>query len=196
MLIWYLARGAGLAGFLMLSVATAVGAIVTRKWSHPDRRIQWQYVHRAAALGGVALIALHVGTLLADSYAHVGTVGLLPFGSGYRPFAVTLGTIAAYVLATVAVTGILRSRMAKSQRMAEAWRGIHLVSYIAWILAASHFYLAGTDVEQRWAWALLAGCSALVAIGGVARIFDQLPDRQHSRGSDQPSLSVDQEVVG
>jgi methionine sulfoxide reductase heme-binding subunit len=173
MLIWYLARGAGISAFLLLSLATAVGATIGRRWRDPQSRIQWQYVHRAAALGGVTMVLLHVGTLLADSYANVGVRGLLPFGSGYRPVAVTLGVLAAYLLVAVSVTGALRSRLASSPRAVRIWRGIHLTSYAAWASSALHFYLAGTDRGETWALAVLfAGIGAVLA-GVMARLFDR-----------------------
>jgi hypothetical protein len=171
-LIWYLARGAGITAYIMLSVATAVGAVIGRRSIRPDRRVVWQYVHRSAALAGVSMLALHIGTILADPYAHVGVRGLLPFGSSYRPLAITLGVLTAYVLVAVSVTGVLRSSLAKSHRGARIWRGIHLSSYAAWAAAAWHFYLAGTDARQWWALIVLFAGVAAVLAAVIARLSD------------------------
>lgn len=173
MLIWYLARGAGIAAFLAFSVATGVGAYSARRSGDAATRVVWQYVHRAAALSGVVLILLHVITLLADSYAGVGPGGLLPFGSAYKPFAVTLGVLSLYAIAAVAVTGMLRSRMASSPGSARLWRRIHLLAYAAWPLAAAHFLLAGTDSLQWWSLATLAAGTAAVVAGVAMRLSER-----------------------
>lgn len=173
MLLWYLARGAGLAAFVMLTLATAVGAMGARRTADLERRVVWQYVHRAAALCGMALLVLHIVTLLADPYADVGVAGLLPFGSGYRPLGVTLGVVAMYLLVAVATTGALRSRFTVSARAARAWRAIHLSAYVAWALAAVHFLLVGTDTGTWWARAVLIGGVGAVATGLVLRLGDR-----------------------
>lgn len=171
MLIWYLARGAGIAGFAALSIATGAGAYVSRRTAHHDRRVLWQYVHRAAALAGVTLLVSHVLLLLADSYAHVGWLGaIVPFASGYRPWQVTLGVLALYVFVALAVTGALRTRFAQSERGARVWRGIHLSSYVGWALSALHFLTSGTDSGTWWGQSVLFGGVAVVAAGVAARL--------------------------
>lgn len=139
----------------------------------------WQYVHRAAALSGVTLVVLHVVTLLADSYADVGVLGLLPFGSGFKPLAVTFGVLAAYALAAVAVTGALRSRIATFGTQVRLWRRIHLLSYAAWALFTAHFLLVRTDTGKWWSVATLVAGATAVAVGVIARVSERrLADRR------------------
>jgi hypothetical protein len=172
-LTWYLARGAGMAAFGALSVATAAGAYSSRRHGEPGRRVVWQYVHRSAALSGLVLLIAHVGLLLADSYAGVGWRGaVLPFASGYRPGAVTVGLVAMYLIVAVGVSGLLRSRFARSVRAARWWRGIHLAAYAGWSMSAWHFLVVGTDAGTGWARALLLGGVVLVALGVIARLVD------------------------
>jgi sulfoxide reductase heme-binding subunit YedZ len=179
MILWYLARAAGIAAFASLSLATGLGALTARRTAGDpgvdlaravERRVVWQYAHRAAALVGVALIGLHIGTLLADPYADVGRLGLLPFGSGYRPLAVTFGVLAAYLLVAVVVTGLLRGRMARSATGARRWRYFHVTAYLAWAASAGHFMLAGSDAGTWWALVVLLAGSAVVAGGVTARL--------------------------
>jgi methionine sulfoxide reductase heme-binding subunit len=180
MILWYLARAAGVAAFASLSLATGLGALTARRTADEpgadraravERRVVWQYAHRAAALVGVALIGLHIGTLLADSYADVGRFGLLPFGSGYRPLAVTFGVLAAYLLVAVVVTGLLRGRMARSAAGARRWRYFHVTAYLAWAASACHFLLAGTDAGIWWALVVLFAGTAVVTGGLTARLI-------------------------
>ena len=171
MLIWYLARGAGISAFAMLSLATAAGALTSGRGGSIGRRLVVQYVHRSAALTGLALLALHIVTILADRFAGVGAVGaVLPLASGYRPVAVSFGVLAMYLLVAAAVTGLLRTRFARSEVASRRWRGIHLAGYAAWAASAWHFYTVGTDAGQWWArLVLLAGIGA-VAGGLLGRL--------------------------
>jgi sulfoxide reductase heme-binding subunit YedZ len=166
MLLWYLARGAGITSFAALSVATGVGAFVSgRRPADASRRVVLQYIHRSAAMAGIVLLALHISMLVADSYSGVGLVGpFVPFASSYRPAAVTLGLLAMYLFVTVAVTGLLRSRFAGSERALRLWRPVHLLSYLAWVLSGWHFLTVGTDAGRLWArLVLLAGVTVVVA---------------------------------
>ncbi|MCW2521826.1 MAG: hypothetical protein JWO63_161, partial [Frankiales bacterium] len=132
---------------------------------------------------GVTLLVGHVSFLLMDSYAHVGWVGaLIPFQSGYRPWQVSLGLVALYLLVLVAVTGALRARLANSERATRWWRRIHLSSYAAWAMAAVHFLVTGTDSGTWWARAVLIGGTAVVATGVIARLSDRpgLTPRVHA----------------
>ena len=204
MLIWYLARGAGIAAFAMLSVATGAGALATRRPAGVGRRgiearVIVQYVHRAAALGGLLLLVVHVSMLLADPSARVGVTGaLLPFASGYRPLAVTLGLLAMYLLIAVAVSGLLRSRFARSARAARLWRGIHLASYSAWAMAAWHFLATGTDAGRWWARIVFFSGVAIVTAGVAVRLTGQRqPPRQQKHGpSEQATRRPEPLVIG
>ncbi|MDQ1737152.1 MAG: hypothetical protein QOH56_3403 [Pseudonocardiales bacterium] len=175
MLIWYLARGAGIAAFASLSVATGAGAFaasrVPASLPSMERRVIVQYVHRAAALAGLLLLVAHIGFLLADSFARVGWLGaLVPFASGYRPWQVSLGVVSVYLVVAVAVTGMLRSRLARSEKAVRIWRAIHLSSYLAWAMSAWHFLVSGTDSGTWWARLVLLGGIAVVGSGVLARL--------------------------
>lgn len=176
MLTWYLARGAGVAAFAALSLATAAGASTSRRSSAIERRVLTQYLHRTAALTGLVLLVLHLFTVLIDSYAKVGVLGaMLPLASGYRPLAVSLGVLSMYLLVAVIGTGLLRASFANSTRGVRSWRAVHLVAYPAWALSAGHFLTAGTDAGRWWArLVLLAGC-AVVAAGVLVRLSDRAP---------------------
>jgi DMSO/TMAO reductase YedYZ heme-binding membrane subunit len=179
MILWYLARAAGIAAFAGLSLSTALGALTSRGTAGTppsararavERRVVVQYAHRAAALVGVALVGLHVVTLLADPYAGVGVTGLLPFGSAYRPLAVTYGVLSLYLLVAVVVTGLLRGRMAGSATGARRWRYIHASAYLAWAASAWHFLQAGTDAGSWWARAVLFAGVGTVVCAVAARL--------------------------
>ena len=118
----------------------------------------------------LAMLGLHALLLVTDRYVDLSFGGALaPFTSGYRPYALGLGTLAAYAFVVVAASGALRGRLAAASRASGAWRAVHLSAYAAWVLAMGHGILAGTDTAQVWALALYGGCAALVAAAAGSR---------------------------
>jgi predicted ferric reductase len=173
MMLWYTARGAGLAALVLLTVATSLGALVSRRGAgpaarHAERRYVLQYLHRVCAGLGLAVLVLHLATILADSYAHVGWRGaLIPFASGYRPVWVALGSLAAYTFIAVALLGFARGQMAASPRGARIWRALHCLAYVGWVSAIWHGFMSGTDSSFGWVRLLYLACLAAV-VGSVA----------------------------
>ncbi|HTZ43285.1 MAG TPA: hypothetical protein VMB79_05430 [Jatrophihabitans sp.] len=170
--LWFTARGAGLSALLTLSVATACGALGSMRSVRPETRVVIQYLHRTAALLGLGLILVHVSTIVLDTKSHVSLAGVLvPFASHYRPNAVALGSIAAYLLLAVAALGLARGKLATSPRGSRLWRTLHAVAYPVWTLAVLHSLLAGTDRHQAWVLALTFGCLILVLLCGAVRLM-------------------------
>lgn len=160
--LWFTARGAGLSALVLLTISTCLGALVTRRFA-PGARYVVQYLHRACAGLGVTVLVLHIATILADSYAHVGWRGaLLPFTSGYRPTAVALGSLAAYTFLAVAVLGLARGRMAASPTGALVWRWLHGLAYVGWGAAMLHGFTAGSDSSIGWVRLLYVACLGAV----------------------------------
>ena len=151
MTLWYTARGAGLAALVALSMATALGALVSMPSRNPARRVVVQYAHRAAAVLGLALLAVHMTAIIADGKAHVGLLGaVIPFQSSYRPGSVAFGSVAAYLFLAVSALGLSRGRLARSPRATRVWRGLHALSYLGWAAAILHGFRSGTDVGTGW----------------------------------------------
>ena len=183
--LWFTARGAGLAAMLVLTVATALGALGSIRTLSPATRVIIQYVHRTAAGLGLALIAVHVSTLLLDAKAHISLAGaLVPFAAHYRPNAVALGSSAMYLLLLVAALGAARGRLASSPVGAATWRSLHVLSYPAWAIAVLHGLLAGTDRSQPWVVLLTISCVTSVLLAAFIRIA-RLEDKP--RGQLRPS---------
>jgi hypothetical protein len=170
MTVWYIARGAGLAALVLLTVSTTLGALTSRRFT-PSARYVVQYLHRAFAGLGLATLGLHVGAILADSFAHVGWLGaLVPLTSEYRPLAVALGSLAAYVLVAVSALGLARGRIASSAGGARAWRWLHGLAYLGWGAAMLHGFTAGTDSSVPWVRTLYVLSLVAVVGSGFARL--------------------------
>jgi sulfoxide reductase heme-binding subunit YedZ len=183
MTIWMTARGAGLAALVLLTLSTCLGALATRRAGQtPANRVVRQYLHRTAGSLGIGVLTLHIVTIVADSYAHVGVTGaVVPFTSGYRATWVGLATIAMYCLLLVAGLGFARGRMATSATGARLWRVTHLLAYGAWALALVHGFMAGTDSGVLWVRGLYVMCLVSVAgavwvrLNGLAHSSDTTP---------------------
>ena len=173
MIVWYIARGAGLSAVILLSAATCLGTLMSgRLPARPGARVVTQHMHRAIASTALAVLGLHIAMILADSWAHVGVVGaLVPSQSGYRPLWVALGSIAAYTMLLAAGTGMLRTRLTGSARAVAVWRTIHGVSYAGWALAMLHGLRSGTDSGLPWVRWIYLLCLVAVAGSIAARLL-------------------------
>jgi methionine sulfoxide reductase heme-binding subunit len=188
MTLWFLARAAGFVAVLAATVAVSLGALgsSTRPRGRgsldvrsADRRIVMQLVHRSAAVLTLAMLTLHAGLLVLDSYVVVSLPGALtPFTAGYRPVALGFGTLAAYAFVVVAASGALRGRLTTSARAVRAWRALHLGAYVAWVLSMAHGVLAGTDTGTWWSWSLYATCACTVAAAATTRVVSDIREQR------------------
>ena len=171
MTVWYLARASGLAAMVLLSVATAFGALGSVRRGDPERRVIWQHLHRTAATTGLLLVVGHVTAIVLDVKSNVSLPAVVvPLTSGYRPVAVALGTLSAYLFVLVALLGAARGRLAASPRAAAIWRGLHATAYLAWGLGVLHGFLAGTDSGQTWVRALDVVVVGIVVAALLVRV--------------------------
>ena len=172
--LWALGRATGAVSLLLLSVTVALGIGVRR--GRPALglpRFGLLTVHRVASLTAVALLVVHVGSLLLDPWAGLSLVDIVVPGlAGYRPLWVGLGTAALDLLLAVAVTSLLRHRLG-----ARTWKAVHLLAYAAWPVAVGHVLGAGTDVGTPWMTALLAVCVLGVLAAVVLRLRSAAPER-------------------
>ncbi len=177
MTIWYIARGAGLAALVLLTMSTAIGALMTGR-GKPATRVMWNYVHRVSASLGLGALVLHIGSILADSYAHVGWVAsIVPFTSSFRPTWIGMGTLAVYTFVLVAAVGVARARIATSERGTRVWRRLHGLAYVGWGLALLHGFNSGTDSGVGWVRGLYIACAAAVATAVSVRVgLERGPD--------------------
>jgi len=183
MTLWFLARATGIATFLSFTVAVTLGATASiRTLPVPaavDRRFMLQMLHRSAAITGLALLLTHVATIVIDSYVDVSvTSALVPFASPYKTVAVAVGTTALWGVLVVACAGLLRGRLAASDRAARNWRMVHSLAYAIWPVMLLHGLLAGTDKGSAWLQLLYLGALLCVGGGSIRRLY---AERRHRR---------------
>jgi methionine sulfoxide reductase heme-binding subunit len=145
-LSWYLTRSSGMVAWIALVASLVLGVLLATRVLKPADRPAWLLaMHRW--LAGIAIVttALHLVTLVADSYVHFSWAELLvPGASRWKPLAVAVGVVSLYLLAAVQITSMMMRRLPR-----RAWKAVHLGSYaLVWAVSV-HAGLAGTDVTNR-----------------------------------------------
>ena len=164
--LWYAARSAGITAYVLLTASVVLGLLLSTRARLGWPRFAVEEVHRfAARLTGV-FIVIHGGSLLLDRVVPF-SLGqeLVPFSSSYRPFAVGLGVASAELLAAVAVTNALRSRLPHG-----VWRRAHVLTLVVWLGATVHLLLAGTDRSDPWLLGLVASSVTAVCLVSAPRV--------------------------
>jgi DMSO/TMAO reductase YedYZ heme-binding membrane subunit len=126
-------------------------------------------------LGALALwfLAIHLGALVADSYAHFDVADLLvPFAAGWKPIPVAAGVVALWTLVAVEATSLA---IRKANR--RLWHAVHLTSYLAFWLASLHGTFAGTDASNP----LYVGTSVATVVTVVAALCYRVVRRRGAR---------------
>jgi predicted ferric reductase len=139
---WYLARASGIVAWALLVAGLVWGVLLATRVLRPHDRPAWLLdLHRWLAGPAIAMVGLHIGALVADSFVHFGAADVLvPLASSWRPLPVALGVLSLYGLAAVEVTSLAMRRLSR-----RAWRAVHLTSYgLVWLVSL-HAGLAGTD---------------------------------------------------
>ncbi len=128
--------------WLMLTASVLWGILLSTKAFPRRRRPAWLLdLHRWLGVLTLSLVALHVVSLIADSYIHFGIADvLIPFASPWRPIAVAFGVVALWLLAAVHLSSLAIKKLPR-----RVWHGIHLSSYAVFWLTVAHSLLAGTD---------------------------------------------------
>ena len=165
--LWYLNRATGITSLVLMTLTVVLGALVRRHGRIPGLpRFAVQGLHRNLGLLSALLLVTHVVTAVVDSYVDIGVSStFVPFVSGYRPFAIGLGTLAVDLFLLVLATSLLRDRLPL-----RAWKAVHLTSYLLWPVAFVHGLTAGTDLGGGWLLALVVGCSVATIWSSLAAL--------------------------
>jgi len=166
---WFVARGAGLVAWALVSASVLWGLTLSGKPFGRKPHPAWLLdLHRY--LGGLATIftLFHVAAVVADSYVHFTlTAVLVPFVSTWRPLAIAWGIVGLYLLVAVELTSLARRHLSK-----RAWRAVHFASFPLFVVATVHGLTAGTDTTSRVALWVAGVVTLLVAALTVVRIED------------------------
>lgn len=165
--LWYATRGAGLVTLLLLTGSVVLG--ITTSLDVGGRRIPAFVsgaLHRNVSFLALAMLVIHVGTIMVDGYAPVRWIDtVVPFISRYHGRALGLGVVASDLFLAVILSSAFRSKLPFP-----LWRAIHWAAYLSWPLALWHGLVIGTDRHTPWMIALNVACIAVVAGAVTARV--------------------------
>lgn len=160
---WYVARSSGIVAWTLVLTTVVWGLLLatkTKVLGHRPTPAWMLSLHRYLGALTIAFVAVHVGSILLDSYTSIGiTDVLVPFTGSWHPAAVAGGIVAMYLLAAIEITSLLRHRLTK-----RTWHAVHLLSYFVLATTTVHMLSAGTDVK-----ALVTSSTAVLV--GVAVVF-------------------------
>ena len=141
-LAWTLNRLAGVAAYALLALSVSLGAVLKSRYLPGWLARPLQYGWHGLLSGfGLALTAVHVAFVTVDTQRPQSLAAvLIPGLASYAPFALALGTLAAYAALAVYLSFAARSRLSRP-----VWTGLHLLAYPAFALATVHGWLAGSD---------------------------------------------------
>ena len=164
---WYFSRATGMVALVLLTAIIVLGVlgplrVSTDLWP----RFAIRTVHRDLSLLALVVIAVHVITIVGDSFVQVPlSAAVLPWGSSYSPFWTGIGALAFDLMIALVVTSLMRNRLGF-----RTWRFIHWGAYVSWPLAVAHGIATGTDTSAAWDLAVTVLCIAIVAIAVALRV--------------------------
>jgi sulfoxide reductase heme-binding subunit YedZ len=179
-LLWFLNRGTGVTLMVLFTLTTVLGVLSARE----GRRrlvpgIVTQGLHRNLALLSLALLMVHVGTAVLDTFVDIRWwQAISPVGATYKPLWLGAGSLTLDVMLVLVITSLLRDRIPH-----RLWRGLHWMGYLAWATAMVHAVGIGTDASTEWGrWTGIACVGAVVAAGVLRLAAD-------TRAARDPSLA-------
>ena len=152
----FLNFGAGVLSLVCLTCSCIWGLVAQdRLLLNIRQRIVAQAIHRVTAVASIAFLVVHIGIKLALDHAD-WIAALIPFGwvltgsGGANPGSATLvgmGSLAAYLMIFVGITGALRNQFASPAPVAARWRAMHMLAYPALCFAVIHGLFAGRPAK-------------------------------------------------
>jgi methionine sulfoxide reductase heme-binding subunit len=174
-LLWFANRGTGVVLVGLLTISAALGVFSTARASSTHwPRFATQALHRNISLLAAAMLTVHVASAVLDTYVDIRWwEAFVPRPGGYQQPWLGLGALALDLLLVIIVTSLLRHRLGR-----RTWRGIHLLSYLAWGVGVLHGVGIGSDSTTGWGMGTTVVSVGVVAAIGVIR----LATLSHERG--------------
>lgn len=186
MTTWTILRAAGIGAYVMLFLSVAWGlAATTAPFGRRISKASATTAHQFMATCGMALMAVHIGGLLVDSYMPFSLADVaIPMASEFRPFAVAFGIVATYATTFVVVTSWMRKRIGTTW-----WRRTHMLAVPTFVLSMLHGLFAGTETVRPVMWWTYIATGLLVLFLLVVRALTAgyRPERAAPR---QPAVAT------
>lgn len=180
---WYATRSAGLLTWVAATASVALGLLLASRALGRRPTGAWLLdLHRFVGGLTVVFLAIHLVTLWADSYVQFGWAELfVPGASAWRPGAVAWGVVAAWILAAIELSSLVKDRLPR-----RLWHGVHLLAFPVAIMGTIHAWQAGSDVRNVLALAL----AGVVGAGVVVLTLQRLRIRTTTAAAREQRLAV------
>ncbi|WP_157435675.1 ferric reductase-like transmembrane domain-containing protein [Actinospica robiniae] len=178
--LWFTTRATGTITLGLVTLTVVLGVAGAVRYAPAKMgRFEVAALHRNLSLLSLAVLGVHIGTALADTFVPIGwSAVVVPFLSPYRTTWVGLGTIAFDLLLAVYLTSAVRLRIGQRR-----WKAVHLCSYAAWPIALFHAAGTGSDTRLGLQITLYSVCLAVV-LGAVGwRIYTIGPGHLAARAA-------------
>lgn len=156
---WYTTRVSGFAAYAALTASVIYGLLLSTGVldALAHRAVSFS-LHQELAAFGIALTLVHGAALTLDhTMPYTALELLIPFAGPYRPLWVGLGQVALLMTAAIYASFNLRKRIGQ-----RTWRRIHYLTFGAWVAAAVHGLMSGSDTSAPWAlWGYVATAAAV-----------------------------------
>ena len=163
---WYVARGAGVTAWVLLTVVVLLGSGLAARLRRLQPRLAVENVHRFTSLLAATFVVVHVVAIAIDSWLPFSVRQLVvPFAASYRPVYTAAGIVAAELMLAIGIANRLRGRIPY-----RLWRRIHYGTLVVWAGATVHAVGVGTDRGSPWLVALVTVLAGL-ATGAIAWRF-------------------------
>jgi methionine sulfoxide reductase heme-binding subunit len=175
---WFATRGAGVMAWFGANVAVIAGLLMSSRALGRRPSLPWLTdLHRYFGAMAMIFLALHMLTLWADAFISFSWRELFLPGVAQVPgssrLALALGVVAAWVMALVEVSSLLKRRLP-----VRFWHIIHLGSYAVVVMGTVHAWQVGSDASNRVLIATGASVLAAIVLLGTVRIMRKLSDRK------------------
>src|SRR3989440_12602759 len=174
---WNVARSGGFTAYILLTLAVAVGLLLSAQVQSPSRwpRLLNSELHNFLTLLGTIFLVVHVLAVWIDPFTHFGWKEILiPLASYYRPVWMALGIVGLYLGIAIGISTWLRPHIGYKW-----WRRLHVLTLGIFALATIHGIGTGSDT-QTW-WALGIYLVSIVLVGSLLcrRVFSSKGKRTH-----------------
>jgi methionine sulfoxide reductase heme-binding subunit len=179
--LWYTTRATGLVALVLFTIVVCLGTFVSNRVGGTRvGRFEFNELHRSLSLVAMAFLVVHIVTTIVDSYVPTGWLSaVVPMTSHYERLNVALGTVAFDLMLCVWVSSLVKTRIANA-----SWRFIHWFSWLAFVAAVVHSFLAGTDAHSGIGLVVVTACAVAVFVTAIWRYV-----KRPARASGRTALS-------
>jgi predicted ferric reductase len=182
---WNVARSGGFTAYILLTLAVAVGLMLSAQVQSPSRwpRLINSELHNFLALLSAVFLVVHILAVWVDPFTHFGwSEILIPFVSYYRSSWMALGIVALYLGLAVGISTWLRPRIGYTW-----WRRLHVLTFGVYVLATLHGLGTGSDTQTWWGLGIYLVSIVLVGLLLCQRLLANANKRK--RTSSHPGVT-------